>query len=569
MTMVCPACRNNVEVNAAGNCPHCDRPLMSRSEDTMPGTHPPTDRHAPAASVIATEDAELLQHAGVRAPSQLGSLGRIGKFEIVKAIGQGGMARVYLATEPVTGTSVALKMLHEELAQDPRVVKRFLAEARHMYELSHPNILKVLEVSGPEDGVFFVMPLARGDSLDQKIGPNGMSEEDILDICTQVAEGLTYAHSKGLLHRDLKPANILLDGEGRAMIADFGLVRPFFNDTMIDVTKTRPEGTPAYMSPRVAAGQAEDTRADIYAFGALMYEMITGHPPYTGRDPMAVLDAIIAAPPEPLASAKPEASAGLVAITEFCMARELRDRYASMSDVLDDLNKLKTGQAPRGSHGQHDGALTARAPGKALPRFLIGATAIILLGIAGLYGAHYWSSRQGQNEPKQLLTANALLADGDYEAAATHYKDILSRDASHAGALFGMGKTLYAKRQFVEGTDYLRRAHDADQGNAEVNRMLVTHLLEIGHTIPARRVIERWLQADLDNAEALKLQEKLGKSTDNPESEDEWRPPHRRRPERQDRGPDSDPMRPHEQRRNEGDPFGGPPPEDRRMPPPL
>lgn len=564
MTMVCPKCQNNVEVNANGNCPHCDQPLALQPAETMPGICPATDRHAPAASVIATEDAELLQHPGVRPPSQLGSLGRIGKFEIVKAIGQGGMARVYLATEPVTGASVALKILREELAQDPRVVKRFLSEARHMYELSHPNILKVLEISGPDDGAFFVMPLARGDSLDQKIGPNGMPEDDILDIGTQVAEGLTYAHSKGLLHRDLKPANVLLDDEGRAMIADFGLVRPFFNDTMMDVTKTRPEGTPAYMSPRVAAGEAEDTRADIYAFGALLYEMIAGRPPYRGRDPIAVLEAIIAGPPEPLGTIKPEASINLVSIAESCMARELRDRYASMSDVLDDLKRLEKGQEPQGPHGPQTAGTTTRTPDKAWSRILIGAAVIIVLGLAGIYATQHWPARHEKDGSRQLATANDLLANKNYEAAEAQYQAILSSNPSHVDALFGMGKTLFERRQFAQGTEYLRKAHDADQGNAEVNRMLVNHLLKIGHTTPARRVIERWLQVDPDNAEALKLQEKLGESTDDPESKGEWIPPHRRRPEHQNRGPASGPMRPNEPLHRDEDDRMLPPPHERR-----
>jgi sugar lactone lactonase YvrE len=168
----------------------------------------------------------------------------------------------------------------------------------------------------------------------------------ILDIATQVADGLSFAHRTGIIHRDLKPANILVAANDRVCIADFGLARTFFNDTIVDVENRTLEGTAPYMSPAVAAGDAEDTRCDIYSFGALLYEMLTGHAPYKGRTTKEILDKIIAGPPQRITALNPAADPRLVAVSEKAMARELRDRYADMRDALKDLEQIKEGKNP-------------------------------------------------------------------------------------------------------------------------------------------------------------------------------------------------------------------------------
>jgi sugar lactone lactonase YvrE len=143
----------------------------------------------------------------------------------------------------------------------------------------------------------------------------------------------------------------LLGTDGRACLADFGLARSLFNDTIIDVEREQLEGTAPYMSPGVAAGNAEDTRCDIYAFGGVLYEMLTGEPPYAGRTTKEIRAQILAGPPKPIKSRNPEADAGLAAVAEGAMARELRDRYADMSDVLADLEQINEGRGPLGPRG--------------------------------------------------------------------------------------------------------------------------------------------------------------------------------------------------------------------------
>jgi sugar lactone lactonase YvrE len=189
------------------------------------------------------------------------------------------------------------------------------------------------------------MPYFEKGSLANRIKPGQpLDTETILDIVAQVAEGLSFAHRSGIIHRDLKPANVLLDANGQAFIADFGLARTLFNDTIVNVESRQMEGTAPYMSPAVAAGDAEDTRCDIYSFGALLYEMLTGYPPYKGRGTKEILDQILAGPPKPITSLNPGADRGLVAVAEKAMARELRDRYADMRDVLKDLQRVKDGK---------------------------------------------------------------------------------------------------------------------------------------------------------------------------------------------------------------------------------
>src|SRR5204863_5266604 len=145
---------------------------------------------------------------------------------------------------------------------------------------------------------------------------------------------------------DLKPGNVLLEADEGAYLTDFGLALTLFNDSLIDVTVDHRAGTAPYMSPTVASGEAEDTRCDIYAFGALLYEMLTGRPPYEGETAQEIFKLIRAGPPRPILEINPDAPRELAAVAEAAMARELRDRYTSMSDVLLDLDRVANHETP-------------------------------------------------------------------------------------------------------------------------------------------------------------------------------------------------------------------------------
>jgi serine/threonine protein kinase len=316
------------------------------SEDAPKENRP---EFAPPVSSFTGPIAELVAQRMLSPPPRPGLLAALDQFEILRVLGAGGMGIVLLARDSQSGREVAIKLIKSDLVTNQNIVHRFLKEAGHLKRLRHTNVAPVQEISDRAEGPYFVMPYFEKGSLANRIRPGTpLDSESILDIAAQVAEGLSFAHRSGIIHRDLKPANILLTAEGKACLADFGLARTLFNDTIVDVVNRNLEGTTPYMSPAVAAGDAEDTRCDIYSFGALLYEMLTGHPPYEGRGAKEILDHIIAGPPRPITSLNPKADRGLVTVAEGCMARELRDRYADMRDVLSDLQRIKENKQPIG-----------------------------------------------------------------------------------------------------------------------------------------------------------------------------------------------------------------------------
>jgi serine/threonine protein kinase/sugar lactone lactonase YvrE len=301
----------------------------------------------PPVSVFVGPIGELIQQRMLLPPGRPGLLAAVDHFEIQRILGAGGMGIVLLARDARTGRDVALKLVRSEMVNNPQVIQRFLKEAGHLKRLRHTNIVPVEEISDRPEGPYFVMPFFEKGSLANRIKPGQpLSTDAILDIAIPVAEGLAFAHRSGIIHRDLKPANILLGAGGQVCLGDFGLARTMFNDTIVDVESRHQEGTAPYMSPAVAAGNAEDTRCDIYSFGALLYEMLTGQAPYQGRGTKEILDQILAGPPKPITSLNPAADRGLVAVAERALARELRDRYAEMRDVLNDLQLVREGKQP-------------------------------------------------------------------------------------------------------------------------------------------------------------------------------------------------------------------------------
>jgi serine/threonine protein kinase/sugar lactone lactonase YvrE len=302
---------------------------------------------APPISAFTGPVAELIAQRMLLPPLRPGLLAVLDRFEIVRILGSGGMGMVFLARDRDSGREVALKLVKAELVTNLNIVHRFFREAGHLKRLRHPNIVSVEAISERVEFPYFVMPFFERGSLAGRIKPGqALNVDSILDIAIQVAEGLIFAHRSGIIHRDLKPANILLGANGQVCLADFGLARTMFNDTVVDVESRQLEGTAPYMSPAVAAGEAEDTRCDIYSFGAVLYEMLTGHPPYKGRNTKEILDQILAGPPKSITSLNASADRGLVAVAEKAMARELRDRYADMRDALKDLQSIKEGNPP-------------------------------------------------------------------------------------------------------------------------------------------------------------------------------------------------------------------------------
>lgn len=359
----------------------------------------PADGGDPMPELSGSEDlaAMLLRARAVAPPPRPGLIAVLDRFQILGVLGQGGMGVVLLAHDPASDSKVAVKLLRPELVRETPVVKRFLTEARHMQRMEHPRILRVSEVCDQGVIPYYVMPYKPRGSLAGLIRPGEpLGSELILSVAADAAEALAYAHARGIIHRDVKPLNVLLDTDDHACLADFGLVRAFdHNESTLEPDRQARVGTVAYLSPAIVRREAEDTRCDIYAFGAMLYEMLTGQPPYLGESREAVLAQILAGPPVPIRSRNPKAPASLTAIAEGCMARELRERYASMNDVLADLKRVEAGQPPMGPRGRID-------------RSRRGRPWMILAGAALLLAAGVWSIRHfGDHQvPRSTPTAS-------------------------------------------------------------------------------------------------------------------------------------------------------------------
>ena len=262
----------------------------------------------------------------------------LGEFRLVREIGRGGMGIVYEAEQVPLGRRVALKVLPAGAALDERLAIRFLREARTVARLRHPGIVPVFG-TGREQGVlFFAMELIEGESLAQRIERGPLPAADAARIASEIAHALQHAHDAGLIHRDVKPDNVMIGRDGRARLADFGLVHDLQGARL-----TRSQyvlGTPAYSAPEQARGEPVDPRSDVYGAGAVLYAMLGGKPPFAGDVPAAVLGRLASEPPPPLAQVAPAAPRALVAICERAMARDPGRRYAGPGALGQDLDRF-------------------------------------------------------------------------------------------------------------------------------------------------------------------------------------------------------------------------------------
>ena len=216
----------------------------------------------------------------------------LGKYRIVARLGQGGMAEVYKAYQPGLDRYVAIKVLHPHLAQDREFVSRFEREARSVSRLRHQHILQVFDFDSENDQHYMVMELVNGPNLGdefayrQRVGQT-YSLSEIGRLLIALCQGTAYAHQQGMIHRDIKPSNLMFTEDGQLLIVDFGIAR-ILGNTQYTVTGAL-IGSPAYMSPEQGQSGHADARSDIYSIGIVLYELVTGRPPYKGDTPMATI----------------------------------------------------------------------------------------------------------------------------------------------------------------------------------------------------------------------------------------------------------------------------------------
>ncbi len=281
---------------------------------------------------------------------------RLGPYEIVAAIGAGGMGEVYRARDTRLGRDVAIKVMPAAFASDPERLRRFEQEARVVGALSHPNVLALYDVGTFEGSPFIVSELLEGETLRERLESGGLTVRKAVEIAVQIAQGLAAAHEKGIIHRDLKPGNVFITKDGHIKILDFGIAKLTRPDPGPRSTTLTPEpstetgalmGTVGYMSPEQVRGLPVDHRTDIFSFGCVLYEMLSGRPPFRKDTTAETMTAILHEDPPELARHELGVSPGLERVVKRCLEKEASQRFTSAHDLA---LALEVASAPSGSH---------------------------------------------------------------------------------------------------------------------------------------------------------------------------------------------------------------------------
>jgi serine/threonine protein kinase/tetratricopeptide (TPR) repeat protein len=314
----CPECKSK-NTDDSKFCKECAAPLK------------------PAESSAYQETRTIkIDHKG-----QLSKGSQLDKYEIQGKLGGGGMGVVYKATDTKLKRAVALKLLPQELMRDPEYYQRFIQEAQTASMLEHQNVCAIHEINETADGQCYIaMPFYDGETLKKKIALGPLPIDKSLDTAIQIAQGLSKAHSIGIVHRDIKPANIMVMEDGLVKILDFGLAK-LTEQTRLTKSPTI-LGTVAFMSPEQASGRDIDHRSDIWSLGAVLYEMLTAQLPFSGDNEQAVIYGILKKPPIPPSDFKKDIPPALEKITLKCLHKVTTQRYQTADELLTELNSLRS-----------------------------------------------------------------------------------------------------------------------------------------------------------------------------------------------------------------------------------
>jgi serine/threonine-protein kinase len=314
---------------------------------------------------------------------------KIGIYEIKAELGRGGMATVYRGYDPRFEREVAVKVLPSELLHaDPQFRLRFEREAKIIAQLEHTAIVPVYDVGEADGQPYFVMRYMSGGSLSDLIKAGGLTIEDAVRILGAIAPGLDEAHSKGIVHRDIKPSNILFDKRGNPYISDFGIAK-LSQAQAGNVTGSAIIGTPAYMAPEQAQGTDVDGRADIYALGIILFEMLTGRQPYEADTPMAVAIKHITEPVPPIRQANPKLPEGMEAIIQRAMAKDKNQRFATAVEMTNALRDVARNEPTRLQTTVAPAQPTVKATAKAVPEkkgvnvWFVAVPVVVVAALAG------------------------------------------------------------------------------------------------------------------------------------------------------------------------------------------
>jgi serine/threonine protein kinase/tetratricopeptide (TPR) repeat protein len=392
-----------------------------------------------------------------------------GRYEVLGAIGEGGMGEVYVARDPSLGRRVAIKKLPPRLATDRDTLARFTHEARSASALNHPNIVTIHEVGTADGGPYIVMEYIEGADLRSMVRDGPLPVRRVLDIGTQIADGLAAAHERGIVHRDLKPENIMVTRDGFVKILDFGLAktvtpqRDGSGTLELEMPGTSPGtilGTVGYMSPEQATGKRLDFRSDQFALGSILYELATGKPAFEAENAIDTLSAILHDNPTPLTRVNPRAPVQLSEIIRRLLEKKADGRYASTRDLAHELRLLRERIIAEES-GFHTSASRHEFRSRRVAAIL-GA-----LGLAAVLVAVFFINR-----PPSAPTAKKYLA-------VLSFKD-LSGDPNGQLVVDGFAETLTARLARYPSVQVMPRPSEANADPKKIARDLGANLVLTG-----------------------------------------------------------------------------------------
>ena len=282
------------------------------------------------------------------------------RYRLEEKIGSGGMSTVYSAFDPTLERWVAIKLMHRDLSGDPDQLERFRREARAVARLSHPHVVTVIDF-GEDDGTpYIVLERVEGETLKERIRRMGrLPVAEAVAYAIEIGRALSAAHAQRLVHRDVKPQNVLIDGEGRAKVTDFGIARSLEAQGL--TATGRVLGTTDYVSPEQALGKEVSEQSDVYSLGIVLFEMLTGEVPFKAESQVAVAMKHVKDPLPDVQRLRPEVSASLAAVVERATAKETRNRYATAAEMVDDLEDVLAIEVARSGESSGEATTVLRA----------------------------------------------------------------------------------------------------------------------------------------------------------------------------------------------------------------